>query len=69
MIKREYGGRSRLPLKDILDRAIELMGRDRALSWWMKPTDVFGGESPYKLCSSDKQRKVMDWLDMLDMAG
>jgi len=68
IIKREYGGRSRIPLKTVLDRAIDLMGKDKALSWWIKPLEYFDNQSPYQLCKGTKSSQVMRWLDTIDMS-
>lgn len=66
MIKRTHGGQSRLSFEEVLGRAIEIMGRDKALTWWMTPLAYFDNQSPYKFCSNNKSRTVMRWLDIID---
>lgn len=57
-------GRVRISYQDILNKAIYLFGdKDKALMWYMRPTEAFANQSPFEYAKNGNHEKVLKMLD------
>lgn len=65
-MKREYGGRYRVSLSDVLNKAVDIMGKDKAYNWWLKPNDQLDELSPYKYCCEKSASRLLSALEKME---